>query len=101
VAARPIRTSAGQPGRVLSDPEVVSVLSRFIAFVSLASAPITDIKVMATGLGVGILLDATIIRALLVPSMVVLFGRFNWWLPRPLARVLLVHRPSPLAPATR
>jgi RND superfamily putative drug exporter len=45
---------------------------------------------MATGLGIGILLDATIIRALFVPSMVVLFGRINWWFPRPLARVLAV-----------
>ena len=33
-------------------------------------------------LGVGILLDATIVRAVLVPSLVVLFGRWNWWLPR-------------------
>jgi RND superfamily putative drug exporter len=87
----------GRTGRLVTS----AALILFLAFVSLASAPITDIKVMATGLGVGILLDATIIRALLVPSMVVLFGRFNWWLPRPLARVLLVHRPSPLAPATR
>jgi PAS domain S-box-containing protein len=40
VAARPIRTSAGQPARVLSDPEVISVVSRFIAFVSLASTAV-------------------------------------------------------------
>ena len=86
----------GRTGRLVTS----AALILFLAFVSLASAPITDIKVMATGLGVGILLDATIIRALLVPSMVVLFGRFNWWLPRPLARALLVDRPAPLAAAT-
>jgi putative drug exporter of the RND superfamily len=86
----------GRTGRLVTS----AALILFLAFVSLASAPITDIKVMATGLGVGILIDATVIRALLVPSMVVLFGRFNWWLPRPLARALLVRRPSPLAPAS-
>ncbi len=80
----------GRTGRLVTS----AALILFLAFVSLASAPITDVKVMATGLGVGILLDATVIRALLVPSMVVLFGRFNWWLPRSLARVLAV-RPSP------
>jgi RND superfamily putative drug exporter len=67
-----------------------AALILFLAFVSLASAPLTDVKIMATGLGIGILLDATIIRALFVPSMVVLFGRVNWWFPRPLARLLIV-----------
>ena len=57
---------------------------------SLASAPITDIKVLATGLGIGILLDATVVRALLVPSIVVLLGDVNWWFPPWLARLLRV-----------
>jgi RND superfamily putative drug exporter len=47
-----------------------------------------SVKMIATGLGAGILLDATIIRALLVPAAVALFGRWNWLLPTPLARVL-------------
>ena len=67
-----------------------AALILFLAFVSLASAPLTDVKIMATGLGIGILLDATIIRALFVPSMVVLFGRLNWWMPRSLTRLLAV-----------
>jgi RND superfamily putative drug exporter len=75
-----------------------AALILFLAFVSLASAPITDVKVMATGLGVGILIDATVVRALLVPALVVLFGRYNWWLPPRFARVLAV-RPSGLAAA--
>jgi RND superfamily putative drug exporter len=65
-----------------------AALILFLAFASLASAPITDIKVLATGLGIGILLDATIIRALLVPSLVILFGKWNWWFPSGVARVL-------------
>ena len=52
---------------------------------------------LGTALGVGILIDATIVRALLVPALVSLFGRWNWWLPAWVAKVLRVE-PSPLAP---
>jgi RND superfamily putative drug exporter len=64
----------------------------------MASGPQTDVKVFATGLAAGILLDATVIRALLVPAAVSLFGRWNWWLPRRPARWLRVE-PSIPAPA--
>jgi putative drug exporter of the RND superfamily len=84
----------GRTGRLIT----CAALILFLAFASLASAPITDIKVLATGLGIGILLDATVVRALLVPSVVVLLGRWNWWLPRWLARLLRVA-PRELAPA--
>ena len=43
---------------------------------------------LATGLGAGILLDATVVRALLVPALVSLFGTWNWWMPRWAERVL-------------
>ena len=66
----------------------------FLAFVAMPSGPGTDLKMMATGLAAGILLDATVIRALLVPAVVSLFGRWNWWLPAGAARLLRV-RPSP------
>jgi RND superfamily putative drug exporter len=74
-----------------------AALILFFAFAALASVPETDLKVFATALGVGILLDATIVRALLVPALVSLFGRWNWWLPAPVAKVLRVE-PSPLPP---
>jgi RND superfamily putative drug exporter len=67
----------GRTGRLVTS----AALILFLAFASLASAPVTDIKVLATGLGVGILLDATVVRALLVPALVALLGRWNWWLP--------------------
>jgi putative drug exporter of the RND superfamily len=63
----------------------------FLAFLALASSPGTDIKVFATALGIGILLDATVVRALLVPALVSLFGRWNWWLPSWAARPLRVQ----------
>ena len=88
-----VREGLGRTGRLVT----AAALILFFAFSALASAPFTDLKVMATALGVGILLDATLIRALLVPALVSLFGRWNWWLPASVAKVLRVE-PSPLAP---
>jgi RND superfamily putative drug exporter len=82
----------GRTGRLVTS----AALILFLAFASLASAPSTEIKVLATGLGFGILLDATIVRALLLPALVSLLGSWNWWLPRPVARVLRI--PHPTAP---
>jgi RND superfamily putative drug exporter len=87
----------GRTGRLVTS----AALILFLAFAALASGPQTDIKVLGTGLGVGILLDATIVRALLVPALMSLMGKWNWWLPHPVARVLKVDaspRPEP-APA--
>jgi RND superfamily putative drug exporter len=80
----------GRTGRLVTS----AALILFLAFVSLASGPETEIKVLATGLAAGILLDATVIRALLVPAVVSLFGSWNWWLPSMPARLLRVE-PSP------
>ncbi|MGI8532795.1 MAG: MMPL family transporter, partial [Geodermatophilaceae bacterium] len=70
-------TGLGRTGRLVTS----AALILFFAFSALASAPGTDIKVLGTALGVGILIDATIVRALLVPALVSLFGQWNWWLP--------------------
>ena len=61
-----------------------------IAFGSITLTPNVDIRVLAFGLAAGILLDATVIRSLLVPALVALFGRWNWWMPHRLERVLRV-----------
>ena len=71
-----------------------AALILFLAFAAMASGPQTDVKVLATGLAAGILLDATVVRALLVPAVVSMFGRWNWWLPPAAAKVLRV-KPSP------
>ncbi|WP_194925960.1 MMPL family transporter [Catenulispora pinisilvae] len=80
----------GRTGRLVTS----AALILFMAFAALASAPPTFLKIFATGLGVGILLDATVVRALLVPALVSLFGRWNWVLPAWAARILRVE-PSP------
>jgi RND superfamily putative drug exporter len=86
-----VTVGLGRTGRLVTS----AALILFLAFASLASAPNTDIKVLATGLGAGILLDATIVRALLVPALVSLFGSWNWWLPKWMARVLAVRNAQP------
>ena len=77
----------GRTGRLVTS----AALILFLGFVAMATAPDTSVKMIATGLGAGILLDATVVRALLVPAAVSLFGRWNWWLPRPVARALRVE----------
>ncbi|MDP9101975.1 MAG: MMPL family transporter [Actinomycetota bacterium] len=79
-------TGIARTGRLVTS----AALILFLAFVALASGPQTDLKVMASALGFGILLDATIVRSLLVPALVSLFGSWNWWLPDWLARLLRV-----------
>ncbi len=85
----------GRTGRLVTS----AALILFLAFVSLAATPGTDIKVLASGLGIGILLDATIVRMLLVPALVVLFGQWNWYLPDSFARVLRVQPSRAMVPA--
>jgi putative drug exporter of the RND superfamily len=63
----------------------------------MSTSSMTDLKILATGLGAGILVDAVVVRCLLVPAMVALFGQANWWLPQRLGRVLRVSAPAPAA----
>ncbi len=81
----------GRTGRLVTS----AALILFLAFAALATGPGTDLKVMATALGFGILLDATIVRSLLVPSLVSLFGQWNWYLPDWVARLLRVQVSHP------
>jgi RND superfamily putative drug exporter len=84
----------GRTGRLVTSAALIMSLG----FVAMASAPSTQVKMIATALGAGIILDATIVGALLVPAAMALFGRLNWWLPHPVAQVLRVspsHVPAP------
>jgi putative drug exporter of the RND superfamily len=76
----------GRTGRLVTS----AALILFLSFTSMASGPDTDVKMMATGLAAGILVDATLIRALIVPAVIALMGRWNWWLPSWPARLLRV-----------
>ena len=58
-----------------------------VAIGAFATSEITLIKELGVGTALAVLIDATIIRALLVPSLMALLGRWNWWAPRPLRRL--------------
>ena len=80
----------GRTGRLVTSAALILGL----AFVAFGAQPGTEAKIFATALGGGILIDATIIRGVLAPAAVALFGRWNWWLPGWAARLLRVE-PSP------
>ncbi|MBJ7288478.1 MMPL family transporter [Williamsia sp.] len=59
-----------------------AALVLFLAFISLSRVPATDVKILATALALGIIIDATIVRGVLAPALVAALGPINWWLPR-------------------
>jgi putative drug exporter of the RND superfamily len=70
-------------------------LVMFAAFMGFVAGSILGLQQFGFGLAMAILIDITIVRALLLPSAMKLFGRWNWWLPANVARVFRV-KPSPL-----
>jgi putative drug exporter of the RND superfamily len=87
----------GRTGRLVTS----AALILFLAFIALASGPGSELKMVASALAIGIFLDATVIRALIVPAVIALMGRWNWWLPRWPARLLRVPPSLPPRPAGR
>jgi putative drug exporter of the RND superfamily len=78
-------------GRIVTAAAVIMVA----AFSGFMAGRIVGLQEFGLGLAVAILLDATIVRAMLVPAMMAVLGRWNWWLPARAARLVRVA-PSPL-----
>jgi RND superfamily putative drug exporter len=78
-------------GRIVTAAAIVMVA----AFSGFIAGRVVGLQEFGLGLAVAIFVDATIVRAVLVPSLMALFGRWNWWLPPTVARVIRVP-PSPL-----
>jgi RND superfamily putative drug exporter len=72
-----------------------AALILMFAFVVLSTSPGYEIKPLAIGLAAGIIFDATVIRALLVPALMKLLDAANWWMPRWLAVVLRIPSRQP------
>jgi len=72
-----------------------AALILMFAFLVLSSSPGYEIKSLAIGLAAGIIFDATVIRALLVPALMKLLGDANWWMPRWTATVLRIPHAEP------
>jgi uncharacterized membrane protein YdfJ with MMPL/SSD domain len=70
-------------GRIVT----AAALLFFVAFGAFATSEIVVLKVLGLGTALAVLIDATIIRALLVPALMQLLGRWNWWAPAPLRRL--------------
>jgi RND superfamily putative drug exporter len=80
----------GSTGRLVTSAALIV----FLAFGSMATAGEVDVKMLATGLAAGVLLDALVVRSLLVPATVSWLGRWNWWMPEPARRVLRLPAPA-------
>jgi RND superfamily putative drug exporter len=68
-------------GRVVT----AAALLMSISFAALMSAGVSFMRMFAVGLTIAILVDATVIRMILVPAFMHVLGRLNWWAPQPLA----------------
>ncbi|MEK6276753.1 MAG: MMPL family transporter [Actinomycetota bacterium] len=87
-----IRLGLMRTGKLVTSAALVLMF----AFFSMSTGPSLDIKQFGIGLAAGIIFDATVIRALLVPSIMTLMGRWNWWLPSGFARLLRVAPSEPV-----
>jgi uncharacterized membrane protein YdfJ with MMPL/SSD domain len=72
-------------GRVITAAAVMIA----VVFLAFGVSSVFFMKQIAVGMAVGVLLDATVVRALLVPSLMRLLGEWNWWAPAPLRRLQL------------
>jgi RND superfamily putative drug exporter len=77
-----VATGLQQTGRIITSAALLLV----VVVAAFSTSGIVFVKMIGIGLVIAILLDATIIRALLVPATMRLLGRANWWAPGPLAR---------------
>ena len=87
---RAISLGLARTGKLVTSAALVLMFAFFV----LSTSPGTDIKQFGIGLAAGIIFDATVIRALLVPSIMRLMGDWNWWLPAWAARILRVSPSS-------
>jgi putative drug exporter of the RND superfamily len=80
---RAVAVGLGRTGRIVT----AAALLMAIVFASIATSGISFMMLFGTGLTLAVLMDATVVRGTLVPAYMKLAGRWNWWAPRPLARL--------------
>jgi RND superfamily putative drug exporter len=68
-----------------------AALILMVTFLSISIDPNQIVKITSTTLAIGVVMDAVIIRTLLVPALVSLMGRWNWWMPAGLGKLLPAH----------
>jgi len=97
-----IATGMQRTGRLITSASILLA----VAIGAFATSKLVFLKEVGVGVAAAVLIDAFIVRALLVPSLMALLGRWNWWAPAPLVRL---HRrlglgeaetiPPPIPPA--
>jgi RND superfamily putative drug exporter len=88
---RAIELGLARTGKLVTSAALILMF----AFLVLSSSPGFEVKEFAIGLAAGIIFDATVIRALLVPSLMALLGNANWWMPHWTRRALFIRQPEP------
>ena len=89
--ARAIELGLARTGKLVTSASLVLMF----AFLVLSTSPGFEVKELAIGLAAGIVFDATVIRALLVPALMRLLGGANWWMPTWARVVLRIPRRQP------
>ena len=92
---RAIELGLARTGKLVTSAALILMF----AFLVLSSSPGYEIKVFGVGLAAGIIFDATVIRALLVPALMRLLGDANWWLPHWTRRALFIREERRRDPA--
>jgi RND superfamily putative drug exporter len=90
---RAIAYGLARSGRVVTAAAAIMI----VAFAGFVAGRVVGLQQLGFGLALGVLLDATIVRMLVLPSLMVVLGRYTWWLPSSVARLVRVE-PSPLRP---
>ncbi|MEI8081401.1 MAG: MMPL family transporter [Actinomycetes bacterium] len=80
---RAVQLGLQRTGRIITSAALLFV----VVIIAFSTSGITFIKMIGVGMSVAVIVDATIVRALLVPATMALLGRWNWWLPGPLLRL--------------
>jgi len=80
---RSVALGLERTGRIITSAALLLI----VVIGSFATSGVTFIKMIGVGLALAVLVDATVVRALLVPATMRLLGRVNWWAPAPLRRV--------------
>ncbi len=93
---RAIELGLARTGKLVTSAALILMF----AFLVLSSSPGYEIKLFAIGLAAGIIFDATVIRALLVPALMRLLGRANWWMPDWARSLLFVPKRREAVPET-
>jgi len=78
-----VATGIARTGRVIT----AAALAIALVFLAFSVSSVFFVKQIAIGMAFGVMIDATIVRALLVPALMRLLGKWNWWAPKPLRRI--------------